>query len=206
MLYLDFSKLLKFNLYGYYFRQIWWKYITPRRVKSLGVSVSDNVIFYGSPIISLFAGSKIEIGEGSVVCSVSEMTALGVNHSVVMRTLTENAHIKIGKNTGISGASICSARLVEIGDECLLGANVVIVDTDFHSVNSFQRRFNSDLIEIGTKPTIIENNVFIGTGAYILKGVRIGRNSVIGAGSVITKDVPPDCVVGGNPATILKYL
>jgi acetyltransferase-like isoleucine patch superfamily enzyme len=158
------------------------------------------------PIITLANESIIEIRENAVICSDSEKTALGVNHPVVLRTLAPGAIIVIGKNTGISGGTICAATRVEIGNECLIGANVTIADTDFHPLNPQGRRHSNNPREIGTASIVIEDNVFIGTNVVILKGVRVGKNSVIGAGSVVTKDVPENAIVAGNPARLLRVL
>lgn len=150
--------------------------------------------------------SQIIIGDECVLCSSSSETALGVNHPVVLRTLSRRAAIKIGSNTGISGGSICSAVSVEIGRECLIGANVTISDTDFHPINPVGRAYNNNPLDIASLPVVVEDNVFIGTGAIILKGVRIGKNSVIGAGAVVTNDVPPDSIAAGNPAKVIRKI
>lgn len=206
-------KLVAIHHYPRYFRVIWLRYMDYLELINIrayitrsGGSVSSSVIFYGTPIISIAQGSKIEIGENCVICSNPRMTTLGVNHPVVMRTLRPGASIIIGSDTGISGGSICAAVSVKIGKECLIGANVTIADTDFHSINPIGRRYNGNPPEISAAPIEIEDNVFIGTGVIILKGVRVGRNSVIGAGSVVTKDVPPDTIVAGNPAIALREL
>jgi acetyltransferase-like isoleucine patch superfamily enzyme len=200
------AKLLSVNCYSQYLRQLWWRYVLPKQIKRLGVNAASSVRFHGMPIISLVYESKIEIGENSVICSNPTMTALGVNQPVVLRTLRPGAAIIIGNNTGISGGAICAATHVEIGNDCLLGANVTIVDTDFHALNPIGRRTNNNPLEIGAEPIIVEDNVFIGTGSIVLKGVRVGKNSVIGAGSVVTKDVPPDSIVAGNPAKLMRRL
>ncbi len=198
--------ILSVTCYPKYLRELWWRYVIPKRINQLGVNAAASVRFYGMPIITLARGSKVKVGENSVICSNSSKTDLGVNHPVVLRTLRPGAEIIIGKNTGISGGSICAAIRIEIGNECLLGANVTIVDTDFHAINPKGRRFNNNPRDIKSKPTIIEDNVFIGTGVTILKGVRIGRNSVIGAGSVVITDVPENSVAAGSPARLIRDL
>lgn len=197
-------KILKFWRYPKYLKFIWWKHIVPCVLKGYGVKLSSDTIFYGLPIISLASKSKIEIGARSVICSDPEMTAMGVNHPVVLRTLRENACLFIGSDTGISGATICAADSVQIGNECLIGANVTIVDTDFHPIDSNNRRYNTDWGKIESSPVVIEDNVFVGAGALILKGVRIGKNSVVGAGSVVTKNIPENSIVAGNPAKAIR--
>lgn len=206
-------KLMAFHRYPRYFRVLFLHYtsyikskIILRKVKCLGVNVAKSSVFYGMPIISIAMGSKIEVGDRCVICSDPNLTDLGVNHSVVMRTLRTGASIIIGNDTGISGGSICAAESVKIGDECLIGANVVITDTDFHSIDPIGRRYNEYPDKIVAEPVEIDNNVFIGTGAIILKGVKIGKNSIIGAGSVVTKSVPPNSVAAGNPATFLREI
>lgn len=188
------------------FLQLWWQITIPTRLRMLKVEVGNNVKFYGMPIISMVKGSNIRIGDRVVLCSDSRFTALGVNHPVVLRTLQPNAEIIIGSDSGMSGGTICAATQVKLGRECLIGANVTIVDTDFHSIEATGRRYNVDPQKIATLPIVIEDNVFIGTNAMILKGVTIGKNSVIGASSVVAKSIANDGVWAGNPARLLTHL
>lgn len=207
------TKLLALHRYPRYVRGIWRRYSFRQQERAFkeqlansGANIPASVEFYGMPIITLESGSSIEIGERCVICSDSTMTDLGVNHPVVLRTIRPGASIIIGRDTGISGGSICAAIRVKIGNDCLIGANVVIADTDFHPINPAGRRYNKEPQDISAAPVEIEDSVFIGTGAIILKGVTVGKNSVIGAGAVVTRSVPPDSVVAGNPATILRAL
>lgn len=165
-----------------------------------------SVVYHGAPIISLVSESRIEIGARSVLCSHSAYTALGVSHPVVLRTLRPGATIRIGADVGISGATICATQLVEIGSQVLLGADVKIFDTDFHALRATNRRFNNNPADVPSAPVIIGKNVFIGTGAMILKGVTIGANSVIGAGSVVIRSIPENVIAAGNPARVIRNL
>jgi acetyltransferase-like isoleucine patch superfamily enzyme len=178
----------------------------PYYLKHIGVNLKSNVVFYGMPIVSMYGNSEILIDDNVVLCSESENTALGVQHPVVLRTLHEKARITIGNNSGLSGTTICCAISVDIGSDVLIGANVTIADTDFHPVNPINRRNNSDFDSINSNPIIIEDNVFIGCNSIILKGVTIGKNSIIGAGSVVTKSIPQDVIAAGNPVKILKRI
>ncbi|MDP1789723.1 MAG: DapH/DapD/GlmU-related protein [Methylibium sp.] len=119
---------------------------------------------------------------------------------MILRTVRSGARIRIGAETGISGGSICAAVSVEIGSRCLLGADVLIVDTDFHAIEPIGRRTNTDWSRIGCAPVHIGDDVFIGARAIILKGVSVGAGAVIGAGSVVTRSVPEGVIVAGNPA------
>jgi acetyltransferase-like isoleucine patch superfamily enzyme len=117
--------------------------------------------------------------------------------------MTATARIEIGENVGISGASICAAVGIAIGDECLFGAGVEVSDTDFHPLKPEGRRSSSDYARIRSAPVVIEKNVFLGSGVRVLKGVRIGRDAVIGAGAVVTSDVPAGGIAVGNPARVI---
>lgn len=83
---------------------------------------------------------------------------------------------------------------ISIGDDATISENVVIMDSDVHNICGTNK----------TAPIEIGNHVWIGIGAIILKGVRIGDNAVIAAGSVVTHDVPSNTVVAGNPAKVIK--
>ncbi len=172
-----------------------------RRLLRAGVEVSPRAQTMGLPIVARCEGSRIVIGDDVVLCSQSRWTALGVSHPVVLRTLRPGAFLSIGRGTGISGGSICAAVSVRIGERCLIGADVVIADTDFHSIDPAQRE--AGWPAIACAPVEIGDEVFIGTRATLLKGVRIGNGAVIGAGAVVTRSVPAGAIAAGNPATIL---
>ena len=199
-------RVLRFERYPDYLRQLWWRTYVPWRLRSHGVCVGRWVRIYGSPIVSVHPGSSISIGDRVALCSSAFHTALGVNHPVILRTLNHGAEISIGNDVGLSGVSICAAVSVTIGEQCLIGANATIVDTDFHQLQSSNRRYNPSRAGINTKAVKIGPNVFVGMGAMILKGVSIGENSIIGAGAVVSKDVPPNSIAAGNPAIVIKEI
>ena len=197
-------RLLGLDRYADYIRILHWRTVLPWILKRKGVSLGTSVEFLGAPIISMSSSGSILIGSRCVLCSNSKFTALGVNHPVIIRTLSPGAVVEIGADTGISGATICAARSVKIGNGVLIGANATIVDTDFHPIMSNNRRYSDTSADTTAAPVCICDNVFIGSGSTILKGVRIGENSVIGAGSIVTRDVPPNAIVAGNPARVLR--
>lgn len=112
------------------------------------------------------------------------------------------ATLDIGSRTFINyGCSISAAELVRIGPRCNIGSHVIIMDNDFHSLDPDHR------LDIPpSAPIIIEENVWIGVRATVLRGVTIGAGSVVAAGSVVTKDVPPRTLVGGLPAKVIRAL
>ena len=184
-------------------RAVWFKTAVPLLVRAAGVQSRGRVRFFGSPIVSRIPGSSIELGHGCVLCSDSRYTALGVSHPVILRTLSSMAFIRIGPNTGVSGASLCAAVGITIGSNCLIGADVLIADTDFHSIRPLGRRANLDPARINSKAVHIGDNVFLGARAVVLKGVTIGSDSVVGAGSVVRHDIPAGSIAFGNPAVIV---
>ena len=106
----------------------------------------------------------------------------------------------IGNDVGLSGCSITAVDRITIGDRVLVGAGVLIIDTDAHPLSPEGRAAQQPAIAI---PIEIGNDVFIGARAIILKGVKIGTGAVVGAGAVVTKNVPSRSIVGGNPAKIV---
>ena len=127
----------------------------------------------------------------------------------------ENGHCTIGDFTLLNGALIMAEERIEIGSYCLVSWNVGIADSDFHPLEPAQRLIDAQALapyfknrpvrpKLKTAPVKIADNVWIGMNAVILKGVTIGENSVVAAGSVVTKSVGPNTIVAGNPAVVVK--
>jgi acetyltransferase-like isoleucine patch superfamily enzyme len=156
---------------------------------------------YGWPIVRCAPGSTLVVGRNAMLISDSRFSEPGVSHPCVLRTLRSGASLTVGDNVGMSGCSICAAECVSIGDDCLLGADVLITDTDFHAVDPEGRRWRKDGVR--TASVHIGRNVFIGARSMVLKGVSIGDDAVVGAGSVVTSDVPAGAVAAGSPARVI---
>lgn len=173
-------------------------------LKDSGIAVGGGLIVYGRPLIKRHPSSSISIGARVVLCSDSRYTALALSQVVKISTIRPGAVIEIGDDVGISGACVIAAQSIFIGEQVLMGANVLIVDTDFHTIDPVRRRFNDAPNQIGCAQVRIETNVFIGTRATVLKGVTIGRDSVVAAGAVVVSGTYPDgCVLAGNPARVI---
>lgn len=137
-------------------------------------------------------------GEGELILGHG-VSIVGTVVPVELGTYT-NGRIEIGEHTFINyGSSITARTSVKIGSRCFLGHYTFIMDNDQHDVVR-----HTELPPSG--PVVIEDNVWIGSKAVILAGVRIGSHAVIGAGSIVTNDVPPRSVVAGNPARVLRYI
>jgi acetyltransferase-like isoleucine patch superfamily enzyme len=156
----------------------------------------------GMPIVQRYRGSRIVLGDGLELRSWRSSNPLAPIHPVVLATRTSSALIQIGRDVAMTGATIVAAERISIGDRVLIGANATIVDTDFHPLDPPARR--RDMLAGARAAVTIEEDVFIGMHSLILKGVRVGAGSVIGAGSVVTRDVPAGAVVAGNPAQVVR--
>lgn len=195
-----FRRLFSFHKYPRYLMDFYVALIMQRIWRFTGIKLGKQIIWDGKPIFSMFKGSLISIGNNCRICSDSTRTALGVNHPAVLSTLRPGARLEIGSRVRMSGTTICAAERVTIGDRCVIGANVIIADTDFHSLDPAIRSTLADDQFAVHSPVSIGCDVFIGGNSIILKGVSIGDGAVIGAGSVVTRSIAPGMIAAGNPA------
>lgn len=126
-----------------------------------------------------------------------------IRSAAILYLLSPGTHIEIGPDTGLSGAVICSARRIEIGARCLIGADVMIFDGDFHNSASENRRYAMPDWPTISKEVLIGDDVFVGAHALICKGARIGSGSIVAAGSVFTHDIPAYSVAAAVPAKVI---
>jgi acetyltransferase-like isoleucine patch superfamily enzyme len=156
--------------------------------------------------LELRPNAKLEIGDNFTLTSGEMVNPLGRNIKSAIR-IGENASIRIGRGTGMSCVVLWAKSQINIGDNVLVGADVMILDSDMHSLNYKDRRdYRTDSSNATAIPISIGNDVFIGTRSIITKGVQIGDRSIIAAGSVVTKSVPEDQIWGGNPAKFIKEI
>jgi acetyltransferase-like isoleucine patch superfamily enzyme len=156
--------------------------------------------FYGLPIIKKHRKATIEIGNNFTACSSPYYNSLGVFQKVTIKVLSSESILKVGENVGISGASISCSLSINIGNNVLIGSGAVITDNDAHPINPFRREEASQILK---RPVLIEDDVFIGARAMILKGVTVGKGALIGAGAIVTSNVPPYSIAAGNPAKVV---
>jgi acetyltransferase-like isoleucine patch superfamily enzyme len=175
-----------------------------RNLLRAGITIGADVTFRGRPIVDRHPGSSITVADGVTVISDPRWTALGVARPTIIRTLTAHARVEIGRDSGLSGVTICSATSVSIGMRVLCGADVFIADTDFHPVDEIPRSGMPLPASNPSHSVTIEDDVFLGARTIVLKGVNIGHGSVIGAGSVVVTDIPPMSIAAGNPARVIR--
>lgn len=163
----------------------------------IGVKKGRNIKFNGWTSVFKSNNSIISIGDGCVFNSNTYTNHIGINHNCIITTMLPKSQLMIGNNCGFSGCSITAFKKITIGNNVRVGANCVIADGDFHL---------DDKRTPLPKPITIEDNVWIGYGVIIMKGVKIGENSIIGLHSVVTKDIPANCIAVGNPCAVKKFI
>ena len=167
-----------------------------------GVKFGDNMSILGR--MSVVGPGKIIIGDNFCLTSGDHINAISANLQASFFTDSPNAQIRIGNNVGMSSTRIRIHKGITIGNDVKIGGGVLLIDTDGHPIDYSQRRITKE----GTisAPIVIEDDVWIGAHSIILKGVTIGARSIIGAGSVVAKSIPSDCIAAGNPCKVIKFL
>jgi acetyltransferase-like isoleucine patch superfamily enzyme len=152
-------------------------------------------------------GSRNEIsGAGRIVVG-DRVRLSGISTIAFGRGGGTEPEFRIGDDTFIGHACAFSiSSSIRIGRHCLLAGGVLIFDMDGHPLDAESRRAGDPTPPEGMAPVIVEDDVWIGAQAMVLKGVTIGARSIVAAGAVVTKNVPPDAVVAGNPARVMKTL
>lgn len=182
--------------------QFIYNLINYQKFKNNNILIGQGAIFHG--FLFVHNSGEISIGDNFKATSGGRYNPIGGDDKLRI-VCRPSAKIDIGKNVGISNSTLFISNKLFIGDNVLIGGGCRIWDSDFHSIDVFERIFNGDL-KIITKPISIGNCVFIGASSIILKGVSIGENSIVGAGSVVTKSIPPNEIWAGNPAKKIKSL
>lgn len=174
--------------------------------KLIGVQYGKNMHVFNK--VYVVGKGSIKIGDNFVFTSGDGLNPLSRNIRGCFLAQTQDTVIEIGNNVGISATSLRARKGITIGNNVNIGADCLIIDTDAHPHDYMKRRrdYKSDnyLDEIPSAPIVIEDDVWIGARCQILKGVHIGARSIIASGSIVTKDVPADCVAAGVPARVIK--
>lgn len=162
-----------------------------------GVRLGPACLFFGRPYFRRYPGSRIAIGDKCRFRSSPTSNLIGINRPCIISTLIEGAEIEIGPNCGFSGTVISSAARIVFGENVRCGANTLITDTDWHT---------DDPRTGPNEPVVIESGVWLGVNVTVLKGVTIGKNTVVAAGSMVTKSLPAGVVAVGVPAKVLRKI
>lgn len=171
-------------------------------MRTKGVKSGKSCTIIGKIVV--IGPGKITIGHNFMMTSGEHINPISANLQGSFFTDSLNAKITIGNNVGMSSTRMWIHDALTIGDNVKIGGGVLIIDTDCHPTDYEVRRASNE----GTKsaPIVIEDDVWIGAQSVVLKGVTIGARTIIGAGSVVTKDIPSDCIAGGNPCKVIKFI
>ena len=162
-----------------------------------GVQLGTGVLFNGIPRLRRLPSSQITIGNRCEFSSGSRFNLIGIDRPCIISTLSESACIEIGEGSGFSGTVIGAESSIRLGQNVRCGANTLITDTDWHT---------DDYRTSPPKAVVIEDNVWLGVNVTVMKGVAIGENSLIGANSLVTRDIPPNVIAAGSPAVVIRKL
>jgi len=157
--------------------------------------------------------------KGPIIINNISKDQLVIGNNVIMRYNSffcfEKGKLSIGNFCYFGNhTQIDAAEEIQIGDYCMFSNNIMIQDHTSHPISPRKRkeqlinlqRIPTDIYDTKIEKVIIENNVWIGMDALILRGVTIGEGSIVAARAVVTKDVPPYSIVAGNPSKVVKVI
>lgn len=179
-----------------------------RKIKKYLLRLTRNNITYGKNVIIDFKtdiinnGNTLKIGDNVHLRSRPKGYQAGMSFPTTILIDVKEAEVNIGNNSRINGVYIHSQKFISIGNNCVIASGVNIIDTNGHILLSLDRTVGRDRPE----EIIIEENVWIGLNCIILKGTKIGKNSVVSAGSVVKGEYPPNSLIHGNIATVVKKI
>lgn len=210
--FLKFPLKLKFGYSAYYFfwflhtMKFYFFHLYNRiRLTISGVQTGKHFSTSGIIILDIFPQSRVIIGNRvSIISDSRRATASALAFPARLKTISPTSEIIIGDNVGLNGTSITSrSKKIEIGSGTMIAPNVIIVDSDFHPPWPPENRLHYPGNEYDGEVKI-GKNCWIGMNVLNLKGVKIGDNSIIAAGSVVIKDVPSESLAAGVPAKVVK--
>lgn len=203
-----------------------YRLFNPLFFRLKGVSFGRNFTAYNKVYLTGYCrrgGGEIVIGDDFHLTSGDCINPICRNIRACFHLGSPCASITIGNHVGMSSPCIWIQDKLTIGNNVNIGGNCMILDTDVHQLDYLARRGNVNVPSarsdaslaknanvngaeqmVQTAPVTIEDDVWIGANCQILKGVTIGARSVIGAGSVVTKSIPADCIAAGNPCKVIR--
>jgi len=164
-----------------------------------GITLGSGVLINGFPYIRRKGSGRIILGEGVNINASRWGNWLGTPGAMIL-SVEDGAVLELKARAGVSSSQLVANIGIEIGEDSMIGAGCLICDSDMHEVPLGSGK------PTAMAPIKIGRQVFIGARCIILKGVTIGDRAVIGAGSVVNKDVPAGMLAAGNPAVVIKHL
>ncbi len=168
-----------------------------------GVQFQGRCEILGRPILSVAKGARMALGDGVRLYSATRANPLGCFQPCVLRALLPGSQLLLSSGVGLSATVLCAATSIEVGEGTIFGSGALAIDNDFHvAAGEWEWTDDPKLCGATARPIKVGRGVFVGARAIILKGVTIGDRAVIGAGAVVTKDVPARHLAVGNPAQV----
>lgn len=206
----SFSKLFYISRKLRYYYFILWNRL---KFTLSGIHYGKNMRVFNRLYLWIKSSAKITIGDDFTFSSGEAFNPLCRNIRGMIYA-NEGATISFGNHVGISSACIWANEQIVIGNWVNIGGDCIIMDTDAHNLDwrircsgkMDEQKRDLDTYTAKSAPIIIEDGVLIGTRCIVMKGVTIGARSVIGAGSVVVKSIPSDCIAAGNPCKVIRWL
>lgn len=177
------------------------------------IKYGKNFRVFNHLYLKIHVGALVQIGNNCTIMSGAGLNPLSRNIKTCIY-VGKKATLKLGNDVGISSSTLWVKESVSIGNSVAIGADCIIMDTDAHNLDwkiRYSEETNEygesvDMVTAASAPIVIEDNVLVGARCIILKGVTIGARSIIGSGSIVTKDIPSDCIAAGNPCKVIKSI
>ncbi len=184
----------------------WYRSFNRLKFKFLGVQLGPHSDIRNKVYLQVGNNAHVTIGSHFALYSGDNLSPLCSNTYASINVLP-HATLHIGNCSGMSGGLIWATESITIGDHVNIGGNCSIMDGDMHNTDwRMRRKDREEVVTYKKAPISIDDDVWIGANCTILKGVHIGARSIIGAGSVVNKDIPSDCIAGGNPCKVIKSI
>jgi len=184
----------------------WYKYFNRWKFRFLGVQLGVSSDIRNKVYLQVEEDANVTIGNHFCLYSGDNLSPFchNINASICVYP---QATLSIGHHSGMSGGMIWATKSITIGNYVNIGGNCCILDSDIHHIDWQQRRKDrEENIPYQKADIVIEDDVWIGANCTILKGVHIGARSIIGAGSIVVKDIPADSIAAGNPCHVIKTI
>jgi len=179
-----------------------WSLVALVRLRAHGAKVGRRLRVRGPLRLHCHRTGVIRIGDDCRIHSGFAGNPVGDGSRMAI-WVGPGGRLSLGDRVGLSNSTIVCMSAVSIGDDVLLGGGSRIYDTDFHSLRA-EKRGRPGNPGVRTAPVILGRRAFVGGHSILLKGVRIGEEAIVGAGSVVRSDVPPREVWAGNPAGFVR--
>mgnify|MGYP002679674263 FL=1 len=177
-------------------------------------NLGKRAMIFNNIYLDIHPESNVKIGDDFTFTSGECINPLCRNQRGCIVAERPNSIIEIGHHVGMSSPCLWAKERITIGNYVKIGGDCIFMDSDAHNLDwrirnsqiMFSPMESLDIHTCKCAPIVIEDHVLIGARSIILKGVTIGHGSVIGAGSVVVKDIPANCIAAGNPCVVIKML